>query len=105
MSRMRHVLAIVAGAMAIGAPGCAAYQQPTLMQDLSRRAAFDLACDDSSLKLQVLEESRGYFPREPLVVGARGCGSRVTYVRQSGARGGWMTASVKHAPSTCEHKR
>ena len=95
------LVALLSGAMALGCSS--AYQRPTVMQDLERRAAFDLACKTGALRLEVLEESRGYFPREPLVVGARGCGARVTYVRQNGSRAGWATASLSPAnkQTTC----
>lgn len=45
--------------------------------ELTRKAVFDLECDEPAIVLTVLDEER----ENAVDVGARGCGRRVRYVR------------------------
>ena len=89
MKRARHILA---GAALLFA-GCAAHENASLHKTLRTRAAFDLQCSDSSLKITDLDfNGNGYVS----VAGVEGCNHRATYVFD----GYWLLDALDGQPAT-----
>lgn len=53
-----------------------------IQPELRRRAAFELPCPEQEIKLTLLATHKHSFPAVPALVGATGCGKRVTYRQQ-----------------------
>jgi hypothetical protein len=59
--------------------------------ELRRRAAFEMPCDGSKIKMTLLETNANNIPPLPWGVGATGCGQRLVYKIVLGS--GWVLNS------------